>query len=488
MTAALAPTTSALARRLLPLQVAVGLQGLILWVPVEKLFMTEIGFTAASVGVMAAAYAAVVPMLEVPSGILADRWSRNWVMVCASAALIASSLLGGASTNVAMYIAAAMILGVYFALSSGTVDSVVYDAVLEETGSSDLYETWIGRVRMIESGGLVVSALAGGVLAGWISARVTYFASVPFVALAIVAFLRFEEPRLHRAAEQIAVRHHVALTFRTMTRQPNVRQAMLLAALVALLSQAVFEFGPLWLVSLDAPAALFGPYWAALVSTLGVAGYLASKLDLDGRAAVIVLGVAATAASLVLSQAGSLAAVIAAQTALALLLAIVAIHASRLLHDGVPSTIRAGVSSGVGTFSWLLFLPFSLAFGWWARAHGVQEAAWFISGATLVVALLLIASTRRRHEPAAGELPEPTTPVEEFACQDLVELVTDYLDGVLPPDRQRELQRHLAGCDGCVEYIRQIGLTVGALQEADLRLARQTRAALCSPAMPSPED
>jgi MFS family permease len=471
MSVAVAPAPPALGRRLFLLQLAVGLQGIVLWVAVEKLFMTEIGFTAASVSVMAAAYAAVVPLLEVPSGILADRWSRNWVMVCASAALIASSLLGGASTDVATYIVAAMFLGVFFALNSGTVDSIVYDTVLEETGSSDLYEPWIGRVRMVESGAFVISALAGGVLAGWTSARITYFASVPFVALAIVALLRFDEPRLHRAAEAVALRRHVALTFRTMTRQREVRQIMLLAALVALLSQAVFEFGPLWLVSLDAPTALFGPYWAALVSTLGIAGYLAGKLDLDRRSAVLVLGLLAAAASLVLSQAGSLAAVVAAQTTLALVLAIVAIHAGRLLHDGVPSTIRAGVSSGVGTFSWVLFLPFSLVFGWWARGHGLDQAAWFITAAALVIALLLIASTRRRPEAAATAPTERASPPAEFACQDVVELVTDYLDGVLPPERNAEVEEHLSGCDGCCEYLRQIGLTAGALQEADAQLA-----------------
>src|SRR5690349_9833565 len=162
---------------------------MILWVPVENLFMTQIGFDPGSVGIMAAAYAAVVPLLEVPSGVLADRWSRNRLMVCASIALLASTLLGGLSTNVAMYVAAAMLLGVYFALNSGTVDSLVYDAVLEETGSSDDYETWIGRIRMVESGALVASALAGGVIAGWTSARLTYFVTLPFVAVAIVAFL-----------------------------------------------------------------------------------------------------------------------------------------------------------------------------------------------------------------------------------------------------------------------------------------------------------
>jgi hypothetical protein len=73
MNAAVATGPRTLTRRLLPLQIGVALQGLILWVPIEKLFMTEIGFDAAAVGTMAAAYAAVVPLLEVPSGILADR-------------------------------------------------------------------------------------------------------------------------------------------------------------------------------------------------------------------------------------------------------------------------------------------------------------------------------------------------------------------------------------------------------------------------------
>jgi MFS family permease len=469
-----APRT--LARRLLPLQVAVGLQGIILWVPVEKLFMTQIGFTPGSVAIMAAAYAAVVPLLEVPSGILADRWSRNWIMVCASIALIASSVLGGLSTNVPTYIAAAMILGVYFALNSGTIDSIVYDVVLEETGSSDQYETWIGRVRMVESGAFVASALAGGLLAGWSSVRLTYFASLPFVAIAIAAFLRFDEPRLHRSAEPLALRRHVALTYRTMIREPGVRQVMLLAALVGLLSQAVFEFGPLWLVALAAPAALFGPYWAALVSTLGVGGYLTSKLNQDHRATVSLLAFCAPAAAFALTQTRSLAAVIAAQTALALLLAIISIRAGKLLHDGVPSNLRAGVSSGVGTLSWMLFLPFSLVFGWFARIHGVQRAGWFLTAAAVVIGLLLIASALRRRKPLPATTGDLAAQPDELACKELVELVTDYLDGVLPPDLNDKFQQHLKGCGGCGEYVRQIGLTIRALQQADLQLTPRPQA------------
>jgi hypothetical protein len=58
------PSATALRRRLRPLHVAV--EGFMLWVPIEKLFMNEIGFDPAAVGAMAAAYAAVVSLVEIP--------------------------------------------------------------------------------------------------------------------------------------------------------------------------------------------------------------------------------------------------------------------------------------------------------------------------------------------------------------------------------------------------------------------------------------
>jgi hypothetical protein len=51
---------------------------------------------------------------------------------------------------------------VFFAMQSGTLESITYDTVLEETGDSTAFERTIGRVRLVESVGLVVSALAGG--------------------------------------------------------------------------------------------------------------------------------------------------------------------------------------------------------------------------------------------------------------------------------------------------------------------------------------
>jgi MFS family permease len=468
---AAAPHT--LARRLLPLQVGIALQGLILWVPIEKLFMTQIGFDAASVGVMAAAYAAVVPLLEVPSGILADRWSRSWILILGCVALMISSLIGGLSHSVLAYVIAAMVLGIYFAFSSGTVDSIVYDTVLEETGSNELYETSIGRIRAVESAGFVLSSLVGGVLAQYTSTRFTYFATIPLIALAILGFLRFDEPRLHQAAERVTLRSHIALTFRTMITTRAVVGALLLVATAGLLAQAVFEFGPLWLVALGAPAVLYGPYWAVLVSTLGIGGLLAGKLHLERRLMLAVLIILSLGTTLLLTWSRSLALLIAAQVVLALVLAIVGIHASRLLHDAVPSSIRAGVSSGAGTITWALFVPFSLVFGWAALENGVHWSGFMLAGAVLVVAVLLVVSVRASRgvapvEVAATAKEEAVAVVQrgnELACKQLVELVADYLDDALPPEMRARFEEHLAGCDGCATYLSQTQRVMAELRD-----------------------
>ncbi|MGH2921244.1 MAG: anti-sigma factor family protein [Gaiellaceae bacterium] len=59
----------------------------------------------------------------------------------------------------------------------------------------------------------------------------------------------------------------------------------------------------------------------------------------------------------------------------------------------------------------------------------------------------------------------------ELTCQELVELVTDYLEGRLPPRDQMRLEEHLLVCEGCTVYIDQMRETIrltGALETQDV--------------------
>ena len=51
---------------------------------------------------------------------------------------------------------------------------------------------------------------------------------------------------------------------------------------------------------------------------------------------------------------------------------------------------------------------------------------------------------------------------DELACRELVELVTEYLEGALDPAERSRVDAHLTECDGCAAYLDQIRATIEA--------------------------
>jgi anti-sigma factor RsiW len=50
--------------------------------------------------------------------------------------------------------------------------------------------------------------------------------------------------------------------------------------------------------------------------------------------------------------------------------------------------------------------------------------------------------------------------VEQLSCQELVELVTDYLESALSPEDTDRFEEHLGRCSGCAAYLEQIRQTI----------------------------
>lgn len=48
----------------------------------------------------------------------------------------------------------------------------------------------------------------------------------------------------------------------------------------------------------------------------------------------------------------------------------------------------------------------------------------------------------------------------DVACQELVEIVTDYLEGTLPAYDRARFDAHLMTCPGCREYVEQMRITL----------------------------
>ena len=52
---------------------------------------------------------------------------------------------------------------------------------------------------------------------------------------------------------------------------------------------------------------------------------------------------------------------------------------------------------------------------------------------------------------------------DDLSCRELVELVTEYLEGRLPAEEHARFERHLDDCAGCRVYLEQMRQTIRAL-------------------------
>ena len=54
---------------------------------------------------------------------------------------------------------------------------------------------------------------------------------------------------------------------------------------------------------------------------------------------------------------------------------------------------------------------------------------------------------------------------KELNCQEVVELVTDYLEQALLPETQEQFEDHIENCPGCEIYLEQVQQTIVMLRK-----------------------
>lgn len=386
----LASSQPLLTRRLLPLFIAAFSQGLVLWAPIEKVFLKSIGFDQATLGLMAACYASLIPLLDLSSGILADRWSRKGVLILASVASMLNALLGGLSHDVPTYLISTLFFGVEVALVSGTYESIVYDTLLEQTGHSHAFEKRLGQVKLLNSLALIIGSLTGGLVATLLSPRLAYFATIPLVAISLGALLTFREPHLHHSEGRTSLKSHLLAISQTIFQRGKTLRIITVLLATSLLLSVIFEFGPLWQLALAAPVGLYGLANAAVLSAGGIGSLLAARLTLSKPATIVGVAGLLVASSLSLVVMKNAVVVILAQGVLVAGGVGVSMVFTRLLHDSLSSRVRAGAASGVGALSSIAFVFFALIFGVVSQHVGIFHAGWMVVGVTLLASVLLV--------------------------------------------------------------------------------------------------
>jgi MFS family permease len=376
-------------KRLIPLYIATFFQSFVLWYTIEKLFMQSIGFNNITIGLMVAVYSAVMLAVETPSGILADRWSRKGVLILASVCLSLSALIGGLSHGISIYLICAVLWGTFYACYSGMYDSIVYDTVAETTDKNKLFDFFYGRVQLVDSIALVLGGLVGSLIAGHIGLRATFFLSVPLGLVAITALLRFKEPTLHKKQVALPIRLQIGATLQAITKNRSLTPIIIVLILRAALTYNLYEFAQLWLIELHTPTEYYGVAYAVLFTSLGVGGVAVGKLKLNRYPFMAATILVMLAGCLGLIFFRNTPGIVISQFLVASGLISVSVIFSRLLHDGLSPSIRAGAASATSTAGRFIIIPLAIVFGYVSQSFSIYKAAYILMALVIVMALFV---------------------------------------------------------------------------------------------------
>ncbi|PRY44377.1 putative MFS family arabinose efflux permease [Geodermatophilus tzadiensis] len=366
------------------------LSGLVPVYPLYALLFLDTGLSAAQVSGLFALWSLTGLLAEVPTGVLADRWSRRGALVLAGVLEAAGFAVWTAAPGPVGFAAGFVLWGVGGALVSGTAEALVYDG-LAAAGAEDAYLRVHGATTATELLVQVPTALLAGVLVAAGGYPLVGWASVAVCLAAAGLATGFPElPRADDGEPEVPLRTAAA----TALRRPGLWPVLAAVALLGGLD-AIEEYFPVLARDLGVPTALV-PAAVLVVALAGAAGAaLAGRVGrLPARALPVLL-----ASSAVLLAVGALVAHPVALAAVAvsygLYLAVLVVGEARL-QEQVPGAVRATVTSvaglGIELASLLVF------------------AAWALGGAPAVAVLLAAAVpitwSAFRPTPRPGAVPD----------------------------------------------------------------------------------
>jgi MFS family permease len=327
-------------------------------------------------------------VLEVPTGVVADRFGRRVSLLLGLAIGALGTLIYVTAPRLEVFLVAEVAMALSYALISGADEALLYDSLLASGRESEALR-WMARLESAQKLGIAVGALGGAALAQWLSLRaIVALQAVPVALSVVVALALVEAPTHERASGSHSLwrvaREGLGLV---LGRPPLRRLALDFVSVGAVAFLVIWLYQPL-LESAGVPIAGFGLVHVAL--SLGQVAVLqsAGRLELlfgSRRALLLACALLAGLGWLGLGVASSPAAVVA----LVVLVASFGLARGPLLgasfHRHIPSERRATAISGISMLRKLAIVCVNLVASQATRAS-LSGTALGIGAALLVLA------------------------------------------------------------------------------------------------------
>jgi len=156
-----------------------------LYVHALALLLLARGLTLVQISLIESIMIATIFVMEVPTGLLADRLGRKWSLFLSTFFLFCGEVLFIFARDYGWYVLIALLTGTGFAFASGAMEALLYDSLPDGDGREDAMKRVMGRLGFYGQIAFVIAPIVGGLIIG--QARQQDF--IPAIALTAMALL-----------------------------------------------------------------------------------------------------------------------------------------------------------------------------------------------------------------------------------------------------------------------------------------------------------
>lgn len=252
------------------------LDSFVLILPFYTVMFAEHGLTPGEIGVILASWSAVCLVLEVPCGVLADRFSRRWLMAIAQLVRCVGFGVWLLFPGFWGFLIGLMLWGFKSATLSGAFEAAVFDE-LKAMKREDEYVRIFGRTQAARFAGVLAASLASAALAFLTYPEMIWGSLVTGVAAAAAALLLPAAPRVTATADWNYLGHLRRGAAEAM-RLPGVPRLLTFIAGTQAVVWALADYWQLFGRQVGLPKAGIALFMAAMAAAGTLAAVVAHRL------------------------------------------------------------------------------------------------------------------------------------------------------------------------------------------------------------------
>lgn len=341
--------------------------------------MRSIGIDALGVGIATAFISIFNLILDIPAGILADKWSRKGMLIVSALSLVATALVLGTSHSLIQYIIGYAFYGINIVATSGTYQAITYDSLREE-GQANQYSKTQGRAYALFLVGAGVANIASGFIAHRFGYRADYFITIASCILNIIVIISIKEPVFHKPEEKEKVIKQLDIASREIARMKLLRTLAIVMSVLAVVEVFKVDFGQLYMLHYVSQPQVIGLLWAAYAFTWALGSAIAHRLKAHLTPLVIATVLPLVCMAFIDKWLSLVLFMIQAVASAALFNQI-----ETRIQDSTPSSVRASILSVLSVAGRTVSIPASFVLGWLFNTYGAYHALQFVAAIAMLV-------------------------------------------------------------------------------------------------------